>query len=42
MIPTQISIENFMCYKERVADLNLGEVHVACLSGKTDMEKQHY
>ena len=23
-----------MCYKERVADLNLGEVHVACLSGK--------
>ena len=34
MIPIQISIENFMCYKERVADLNLGEVHVACLSGK--------
>ena len=34
MIPIQISIENFMCYKERVDELNLADVHVACLSGK--------
>jgi len=34
MIPLQISIENFMCYKERVDSLNLEDIHVACLSGK--------
>ena len=34
MIPLQISIENFMCYKERLDELNLEDIHVACLSGK--------
>jgi len=33
MIPLLLSIRNFMCYGTNVPDLNLENIHVACLSG---------
>ena len=33
MIPINLAIKNFMCYRENVPILDLEPIHVACLSG---------
>ena len=33
MIPVQLRLKNFMCYRENVAPLNFSSLHVACLCG---------
>ncbi len=33
MIPVSLRLRNFMCYREGVPPLDLGDLHIACLSG---------
>ena len=33
MIPVQLRLKNFMCYRDNVAPLNFSSLHVACLCG---------
>ena len=35
MIPLQLSIRNFLCYRDNLPPLDLRGVHVACLCGAT-------
>ena len=33
LIPVQLRLKNFMCYRDNVAPLNFNSLHVACLCG---------
>ena len=33
MIPTKLSMRNFMCYRDNVPPLYFGGIHLACLAG---------
>ena len=34
MVPLKLSVNNFLCYRDKVPTLDLNGVHVACLSGE--------
>ncbi|MGD8904815.1 MAG: AAA family ATPase, partial [Anaerolineae bacterium] len=33
MIPLQLRVRNFMCYRDNVPPLNFDGIHLACLTG---------